>query len=95
VFIDSQDILVMESFPPQYKLSLSGSLPTPCHQLRVKVSEPDAQNRIVVEAYSLVDPEEVCIQVLEPFEANVPLGSFASGEYTVLLNNQEIGQLKP
>ncbi|HJW91227.1 MAG TPA: hypothetical protein VJ436_11360 [Anaerolineales bacterium] len=95
VFVDTQDILVLESFPPQFVLALAGSLPTPCNQLRVRVSDPDAQNRILVEVYSLVDPGQACIQVLEPFEANVPLGSFASGEFTVLINGQEIGQITP
>ena len=94
-FIDSQDILVLESFPPQFNLALAGSLPTPCHQLRAVVSEPDAQNRIMVEVYSVVDPNEACIQVLEPFEVNIPLGSYSSGEFTVLVNNREIGQIKP
>jgi hypothetical protein len=92
-FVEGTDILILESFPPQYLLQLSGSLPTPCHQLRVEVSEPDEENRILVEVYSLVDPDEVCIQVLEPFEANVPLGSFESGSYTVLVNGEQVGEI--
>src|SRR5919108_409153 len=70
VHIASQEILILESFPPQFRLHVTGSLPTPCHQLRAVVNEPDEQNQIHVEIYSLVDPNTVCIQVLEPFEAS-------------------------
>lgn len=93
-FVDSTDILVLESFPPQFVLQLSGSLPTPCHQLRVEVAEPDEQDRIQVEVYSVVDPEQICIQVLEPFEANVNLGSFPGGNYTVWVNGQQVGEIE-
>jgi hypothetical protein len=95
VFIEEQDILTLESFPPQFVLRLSGSLPTPCHQLRVAASAPDEQDRIQVEVYSLAKPDEVCIQVLEPFEANVPLGSYASGTYTVWVNGEQVGEIQP
>ena len=94
-FVEEMDILVLESFPPQFVLNLAGSLPTPCHQLRVEVSEPDEQDRIQVEVYSLIDPNEVCIQVLEPFEANINLGSFESGTYSVWVNGQQAGEIAP
>lgn len=93
VFIDSSEILTLESFPPQFMLHLEGSLPTPCHQPRVEVSEPDKDNQIRVEAYSVVDPERVCIQVLEPLDLNVPLGSFPEGDYTVWVNGEQVGEL--
>ena len=91
-FIDSADILTLESFPLQFMLHLEGSLPTPCHQLRVEVGEPDAQNRIDVEVYSVSDPDEVCIQVLQSFEENIPLGSFPSGTYAVYVNGEKVGE---
>jgi hypothetical protein len=94
-FVSETDMLVLESFPVQYVLQLSGSLPTPCHQLRVDVSEPDEQNRIQLEVYSLVDPNEVCIQVLEPFEANINLGSFSDGSYTIWVNGEQAGEIAP
>lgn len=94
-FVDKMDILTLESFPPQFMLSLAGSLPTPCHDLRVKVDEPNAQGEILVEVYSVVDPAAICIQVLEPFEQNIPLGSYASGEYPVLVNGEPAGEIRP
>jgi len=92
VFINESELLIRESFPPQITLSLSGDLPTPCHELRVDVREPDSENKINVEAYSVVDPDQVCIQVLEPFQANIDLGTFPSGHYTVWINGEMVGE---
>ncbi|MFH0879916.1 MAG: hypothetical protein V2A34_09405, partial [Lentisphaerota bacterium] len=76
VYLDSIDLLTMESYPLQFSLALTGSLPTPCYQLRVSVSPPDGDNRILVEVYSLSSPDTICAQVLQPFSQNIPLGSF-------------------
>jgi len=94
VFLDiaANDIFSMETNPVQVKLSLHGNLPTPCNQLRVKVSQPDSENRIQVEVYSVVDPDMICTQVIEPFEAQVSLGSFNSGKYTVYVNGEYLGE---
>jgi hypothetical protein len=94
VFIDQMDILTMESFPPQFLLQVRGSLPTPCHHLRAEVSEPDAQNRIQVEVFSLADPDEACIQVLEPFQQGINLGSFPQGSYTVIVNGEQVAEIE-
>ena len=92
VFLDSTEILVMESYPVQIMLVLNGSLPTPCNQLRVEANPPDKQNRIQVEAYSVIDPEQMCIQVLDPFDANFGLGSFPTGHYSVWVNGEKVGE---
>ncbi|MBN1451728.1 MAG: hypothetical protein JW963_11995 [Anaerolineales bacterium] len=92
VYIDHSDLLIMESYPVQIALVLQGSLPTPCNQLRVIARPPDEQNRIQVEVYSVIDPAQVCVQVLEPFEANIGLGSFPTGHYSVWVNGEAIGE---
>jgi hypothetical protein len=92
VFINESGLLIRESFPPQITLSLSGDLPTPCHELRVDFKEPDSENKINAELYSVVDPDQVCIQVLEPFQANIDLGTFPSGHYTVWVNGEKAGE---
>jgi hypothetical protein len=94
VYLDSQQILTLESNPAQFVLELKGNLPTPCHKLRVKVNPPDASGQIQVEVYSLVDPAEICIQVLEPFQASVPLKDLSSGTYQVSVNQEAVGELK-
>ena len=93
VYIDAKDILTLESFPLQFQLHVQGSLPTPCHQLRVVVDKPDQQNQIHVSIYSLVNPDQACTQVLDPFEVNIPLGSFPSGNYTILVNDERVGEI--
>jgi hypothetical protein len=93
VYIDEQNILITESFPPQFELALKGNLPTPCHQLRVQIPEPDRSNQIQVEVYSLVKPGEICIQVLEPFEVQIPLKDLPSGQYTVWVNGEKAGNV--
>ena len=91
VFIDSAQLLIMESYPPQVALILKGSQPTPCNELRVFVNKPDAENRIQVEAYSVSEPGKICIEVLAPFDVNIPLGSYPPGHYTVLVNGKQVG----
>jgi hypothetical protein len=93
VYLDSQQILILESFPPQFMLELKGNLPTPCNKLRVKVNPPDANRQIQVEVYSLVNPAEICIQVLEAFQVSVPLKDLSIGTYKVLVNQQPAGEL--
>jgi hypothetical protein len=95
VVIDLAQLQAKESFPVQFVISLQGSLPTPCHMLRAVVLAPDAQNQIRVDVYSLVDPAKICIQVLQAFQVNVPLQDIASGTYTVWVNSQQIGEIKP
>lgn len=92
VFLDSTELLTMESYPLQFMLVLKGSLPTPCHKLRVAVNPPDTQNKIVVDVYSVADPIAICVQMLEPFEESFPLGSFPAGHYTLWVNGEQISE---
>jgi hypothetical protein len=94
VLIDESEIILLESYPVQVKLQLAGNLPTPCHILRAVVSPPDKNNHIQVEVYSLSDPEQMCTQVLEPFTASLPLGSYTEGAFKVWVNEVEIGEIK-
>jgi hypothetical protein len=89
--ISAVEILTLESFPLQFMVRLEGSKATPCHQLRAVVSEPNPDRQIGIEVYTVVDPQTICIQVIEDFSVNLPLGSFAAGEYTVLVNGEDAG----
>jgi len=91
-FLDSAQLLIRETYPPQIELALQGALPTPCNRLRVEIKAPDAEKRIYVEVYSLADTKLACAQVLAPFEASVMLGSFPSGHYTVWVNGNQTGE---
>ena len=92
VYINTASLMIRESYPPQISLSIKGDLPTPCNKLRVKIDAPDQENNIRVDAYSLVDPDKVCIQVLEPFEEYIDLGTFSTGHYSVWVNNKMAGE---
>ena len=92
VFPGESMLILRESFPVQVVLGLGGELPTPCHQLRVIVQPPDAENKILVEAYTVVNPELNCIQVLKPFQEMIELGTFPGGHYTVWVNGTLIGE---
>ena len=91
VFVDTTEILYLESFPVQVRLVVRGALPTPCHQIRWQVE--DLARMIDVTLWSEPDPEDDCIAVLEPFEISMPLGSFESSNSAVYLNGEEIGRL--
>jgi len=94
IFIEHSEIVLKESDPVQVELVLVGHLPSPCHQLRVVAPEPDNTGLIKVQAYSVSDPEKMCVQVLEPFIAVVPLGEFLGGSYTLSINNEMNGEFK-
>ena len=91
-YLDSMELLTMESYPLQFSLALKGALPTPCHKLKVNVAPPDAQNKIRADVYSISDPNMVCAQVLQPFEENFPLGSFPAGHYTLWVNGKQVAE---
>ena len=92
IFIEELGLLIRESYPPQIALGISGNLPTPCHQLRAVISAPDAENKINVDVYTVVDPNLMCAQVLKPFSETIELGTFPSGHYSVWVNDQLAGE---
>ena len=69
-----------------------GDLPTPCHDLRAIINPPDEENKIVVEVYTVVNPDVICAQVLQPFEESLDLGTFSAGHYTVWINGEMAGE---
>lgn len=91
-YLDSSELLILESYPIQVNLYISGNLPTPCSQLRVKVNDPDMEKRIYIEVYSVSDPDKMCVQVLQPFDTNISLGSFSPGHYKVYVNGELSGE---
>jgi hypothetical protein len=97
VFIDLENsqIVTSPSEPTQVQAILQGNLSDPCHNLRVVVTPPDLQNTLFLEVYSLVDPDTACITVIEPFTATIPLGSYPSGQYTVMVNGILLGEFGP
>jgi hypothetical protein len=81
------------SYPLQFLLYISGDLPDPCHELRMKVDRPEGDGRVDVQFYSLRDPDMMCIQVLQPFDFEFPL-QFPAGSYQLYLNGELIAEFE-
>lgn len=94
VYLETKELLILESFPLQFTLHLTGNLPTPCHSLRAAVNPPDSENKVVVDAYSMASPDKICAQVLVPFDVTIPLGSFPPGKYTLWVNGEMIAEFQ-
>ena len=92
-FIETQEVLILESFPPQFILHITGTIPTPCHQPRVEILTPGNDNRLEVQVYSVADPDSICTMVLEPFDIRVTLNDLPPGTYQVLVNGKATGSI--
>ena len=88
--IESVQVLTLESFPVQAQVQIKGYLPTPCHKLGgPRITQEPAQKLFKVELPMLPPgPDEVCIEMIEPFELTVKLDikGLKAGTYTVSVN---------
>ena len=81
---------VLESWPMQVIVEVSGDLPDPCHELWWEVAVDG--NTYDVQVWSVSPPpdsEMACAMMIEPFVENVPLGGgFVAEDYTVIVNGE-------
>ena len=89
VWVTEADLRIMESFPIQVMLDVSGEKPTPCHEIFWTVE--DTGEVLKIEMISQVASGEMCAQVIEPFTIAVPLGSWADEDREVQLNGEVVG----
>ncbi len=94
VTIDSASLSLAGTKPERVTLSFAYFPPTPCYQLRVEVSQPDAQNRIDVSAYGVAEKDKACtlMALATPLQASLDLGSFPQGHYSLWLNGVQVGE---
>lgn len=92
VFVESSEILYLESYPVQVQLLVQGALPTPCHQPAWEVSE--TATSVDVALWSTSDPDAFCASVLEPVELAIPLGSYESADLDVTLDGELVGRIR-
>ena len=98
VSVDDIQFVVRESFPMQIAVDISGTQPTPCHQLNwsftpggttsesgADVAAEGSVHEISIWA-SDPAPDVSCIQAIEPFNLLVEVGDFVFGEYTIVVN---------
>jgi len=77
--------------PFRVELTLSGSLPSVCNELRVEVAPPNTNYQVFVEVYGMVNPKINCDNVFQQFEASILLGVYSTGRYTVWVNESLVG----
>jgi hypothetical protein len=92
VWVTSADLRIMESFPIQVALDVSGDKPTACHEIFWTVE--DDGEVIDIDMISQIAPDQVCAQVIEPFTIVVPLGSWADESREVDLNGEAVGSFE-
>jgi len=79
VFLDlkNSSVVISESFPAQ---------------VSVMVIPANTQDEINLVVYSVADPGLMCITVIEPFSATIPLGSYSTGQGAVMVNGERLGE---
>ena len=94
IIVDSSAVFLAKSQPPQAMVNFAYFQPTPCHQLRVEVSAPDADNHVALKAYAVAEKDKPCalMALSTPLQASLNLGSFPRGHYFVVLNGNQIGE---
>ena len=88
--IESVEVLIMESFPPQYMLVVVSGLPNACVTFGGYYLDRDSDAiRVEISNGEPADPKVVCAQVYSTVETRIPLGSkFQSGKtYTIEVND--------
>lgn len=84
VYVDSVEILLMESFPLQARAVVRGNLPDGCTTLESTTVSREGDT-FVINLQAQRDPLALCTQALQPFEQNVALDilGLPAGTYTV------------
>lgn len=80
-----------EYSPPRAILNILGYMPSVCNELRINILPPDENYRVFVEVYSLINKDINCDSVFQQFEANILLGYYSAGRYTVWINESLAG----
>lgn len=86
------EVLLLESFPVQVRLEITGELPNPCGRLGWAVAPGDDQGRIEVALYADEPTDMACIQVTAPYAESIPLGAFERGSYAVFVNGEQVAE---
>jgi hypothetical protein len=87
-YVDSVDVMVLESFPLQVRVGIAGNLSDPCTHLAAPRVQRDGDTFRV--ALPTTRDEGMCAQVLQPFETTVelPVEGLPRGTYTVDVEGQ-------
>ena len=84
--IENVDAMILESFPAQISLHITGYQPDGC-TFPVQVEQTREGNIVSVKIYRILPPDIMCTMQLVPYDENIKLdGSFESGDYTIDVN---------
>jgi inhibitor of cysteine peptidase len=85
--IENVDVLVLESYPMQLHLQVTGYQPDGC-DLPVIIEQRREDNEIFVDIYREQSAAMTCPAGTVPYEAKIPLeDGFTSGTYTIHVND--------
>ncbi len=82
-----------DSTPVRTKLTILGSMPSVCNELRIKVDPPNQAYEVRIEIYSVENPKVNCDNAFQQFETNILLGKYSAGEYSVWVNSSFVGNI--
>jgi hypothetical protein len=84
--VESVEVVIRESFPPQISALVRGTLPDSCTEIG-EILQSKSGNAVEVTIQTVRDPLAMCAQALVPTEVAVALdGDFPAGDYTVTVN---------
>jgi inhibitor of cysteine peptidase len=85
--VEAVEVVMMMSFPLQIQLHVTGFVGDPCTDIDEIQIQRDGY-RFEVSITTTRDSQVDCIQVIEPFEENIPLDVYGlpAGDYKVLVN---------
>jgi len=86
-YVDSVDLVYLESFPVQIQAKVAGNLADPCTEI-AEVNEIRQDKNIYIKIKTSRPNDATCAQVLTPFEKVVPLAvkGLKAGTYQVDIN---------
>ena len=94
VILTSLDLSeLVEVTPLRTQLTILGSMPSVCNELRIKVNPPNAAYQILIEIYSIVNPNRNCENVFQQFETSILLGEYSTGQYSIWVNGSFVGDI--
>jgi inhibitor of cysteine peptidase len=89
--VESLEVILMESFPVQVNVGVSGYLPDGCTELYQVTSERDGQQFVLTIETRRPSGDIACSQALVPFTETVSLEVLGldAGTYTIIAQDQE------
>lgn len=89
--IESVEVVVQRSLPPQYVVMIVATLPTGCDEPHTQDVTREGDTFTITILNSTPEGDAICTLILRTYEVNVNLGaSFDAGTtYTVVVNGEE------